>query len=293
MTPYVKGFLTVGAVGAVALVGWLLQREAPGPDRALVDSGATSTLEDGAASDVATEGGTTEQAAAQTDDAGDGLTEEAPAETANAALPEAESDDEAVAEATDATGDEDPVFDLVRVEPGGSALFAGRARPDAKLALLLDGEEMANTNTDASGSFVMFAELGPSGGPRALTVVETLADGSSRVSGTSVILGPVPENPIPVASVPDVTEEDTPEVPQVAAAETGAVPPADVATGEGDTDVALLDTDPADVPVAEDVTVTETGEADTEAAPVVASAQADTDTPAATDEPTAPTVLLA
>ncbi|MEO0916230.1 MAG: LysM peptidoglycan-binding domain-containing protein, partial [Pseudomonadota bacterium] len=143
------------------------------------------------------------------------------------------------------------------------------------------------------GSFFMFAELGPSGAPRSLTVVETLADGSSRVSGTSVILGPVPENPVTVASVPETAENTAPEVPADATAEAGALQPGGVAAGDEDIDVALLDTEPADIPVTEEVTVTETGRANTDPAPVIASAEPEAETPAEVAQPAAPTVLLA
>lgn len=283
MTPYVKGFLTVGAVGAVALVGWYLQRDAAATDSVLTESVETTVLED----------------VASAPDTSSDATEAEPADQASATdLTDEDSvPDDSVSEDTIAseTGDAetDPVFDIVRVEPGGSALFAGRARPDAKLALILDGEEMANTNTDASGSFFMFAELGASGAPRSLTVVETLADGSSRVSGTSVLLGPVPENPVPVSSVPGAKEEGTPDVPQVAGAEREVARPEEVATGESDTDLALLDTEPAEVPVAENVTVTETGETDADAAPALASGQPDANASGEVEQPVAPTVLLA
>ncbi len=48
-----------------------------------------------------------------------------------------------------------PSLEVVRVEPSGDALLAGRSKPNATVALLDRGRVVAETRTDAGGNFVM------------------------------------------------------------------------------------------------------------------------------------------
>lgn len=48
-----------------------------------------------------------------------------------------------------------PEFDIVRVEPDGATLVAGRAAPNARVALVSRGRTLAETQTDAAGQFVL------------------------------------------------------------------------------------------------------------------------------------------
>lgn len=48
-----------------------------------------------------------------------------------------------------------PSFDIVRVEPSGDALLAGRSKPDGTVALLDRGKVVAEAKADAGGNFVM------------------------------------------------------------------------------------------------------------------------------------------
>ena len=48
-----------------------------------------------------------------------------------------------------------PSFDVVRVEPSGDALLAGRSRPNSTVALLDRGSVVAEIKADAGGTFVM------------------------------------------------------------------------------------------------------------------------------------------
>lgn len=56
-----------------------------------------------------------------------------------------------------AKGDEPrpPQFDVVRVEPTGSTVVAGRAEPNAPVVLLNNGEKIAEAKADANGQFVI------------------------------------------------------------------------------------------------------------------------------------------
>ncbi|MEM8704007.1 MAG: LysM peptidoglycan-binding domain-containing protein [Pseudomonadota bacterium] len=115
------------------------------------------------------------------------------AETAAVADDAASTEDE-TAEAAPEPGapTSDATFDIVRVEPGGSTVIAGKAVPGAQVELFLDGEAVASTAADSAGGFVMFAELGASDDPRVLTLRETQADGVQASAPASVILAPVP-----------------------------------------------------------------------------------------------------
>lgn len=53
------------------------------------------------------------------------------------------------------TDDPTPTFDVVRVEPTGEAVVAGKGKPDSDVALLASGKVVAQARTDANGQFVM------------------------------------------------------------------------------------------------------------------------------------------
>lgn len=294
MTPNVKGMLTVGAVAAMAAIFWWMQQGGEPP--VVVETVPESATEGIVAAVTATtEAPVAEDIAAVAP--ADTVTEDAVEDDVAASEPvEPVEDEMAEAEVSDDSApgpeDDDVTFDLIRVEPGGSAIFAGRATPNSKVSIMMNGEEMANTNADASGSFFMFAELGASGTPRSLSMMETLEDGSTRSSGASVILGPVPENPVPVASLPAPSETEPPDTSDPAATETAAAAPVSAPSEEDETELAALDTEPADQPETETNTVTATGEATTEPAPDVAVAEPRVSEEPAT-QPEAPTVLLA
>ncbi|MEM7210326.1 MAG: LysM peptidoglycan-binding domain-containing protein [Pseudomonadota bacterium] len=66
------------------------------------------------------------------------------------------------AEAPEDEADEDaPTFDVVRVERDGQTVIAGRAKPDERVEVLLDGEIVGEAIADRSGQFVavIFANL--------------------------------------------------------------------------------------------------------------------------------------
>lgn len=78
-----------------------------------------------------------------------------------------------------------PSFDIVRVEPNGEAVIAGRAAPNGKVELLRNGEPFAEASTDAAGQFAMTPPALPAG-TFELTLRLTDAEGRTRTSGQSV-----------------------------------------------------------------------------------------------------------
>ena len=279
MTPFMKRSLAAGAVLAVLLIGWLLQRDTVAPLDVAIEPPAAETEQQAEAptSTAVVPSTETEQTTAS-----EAESTAANEETAENDVPEdAETPEPEAPEA---------IFDLVRVEPGGSALFAGRATPNTQISIRMDGTEVAATETDGGGNFAIFAELGASGTPRSLSLMEKQADGTEIASGPSILLGPVPEVPSQVASAPasePASDTPLPETaePEVATSESVDEPISPVAG-----DVAAVQPETPELPQATQDVAEETGVAEAGAAPELAV----TETPApSTEQPLSPTVLLA
>jgi hypothetical protein len=74
-----------------------------------------------------------------------------------------------------------PAFDIVRIEPGGDAVIAGRAAPAATVELMLNGEFHDRAVTDHSGQFVMVPPRLPPGDYE-LTLRSRQPDGKQATS---------------------------------------------------------------------------------------------------------------
>ncbi|MEQ9038158.1 MAG: LysM peptidoglycan-binding domain-containing protein [Silicimonas sp.] len=206
--------------------------------------------------------------------------EPAPAEEAAEAQPASEPEPEPESETSTAT------FDIVRVEPGGSTLLAGRASPGAMVRLFMEGSEVAMTVADTAGGFVMFAELGASDAPRVLTMTETREDGTTLEAGANVILSPVAPLPrVEVADAGETTAEQAPagEAPGDVQAEVAATQPAQPEPLESGDDVVAETSDEDAVETADAPEVVTTP----------AASDPDRGEQAAPRPPVAPTVLLA
>ena len=80
-----------------------------------------------------------------------------------------------------------PVFDIVRVEPSGDAVIAGRSYPGAVVELVRNGVVHDRIVADASGAFAFIPQPFPAGTSEVvLRVVE--ADGAARQSEQSVTI---------------------------------------------------------------------------------------------------------
>ncbi|KQP58277.1 LysM peptidoglycan-binding domain-containing protein [Methylobacterium sp. Leaf112] len=123
-----------------------------------------------------------------------------------------------------------PTFDIIRVEPSGEAVIAGRAAPNTTVELLRDNQPIARALVDPSGQFAIVPPaLSP--GSSEITLRSTGADGRSVVSRDSVA--------VVVASKRDtkpliaLTSPDRPTV-VLSHPELVAPPPAAVAAGARD-----------------------------------------------------------
>ena len=82
---------------------------------------------------------------------------------------------------TDAT----PAFDIVRIEPGGDAVIAGRSVPGATVELLRDGVILDEATANGTGQFVMIPPRLPPGRYE-LTLLARQPDGKQVTSKRSV-----------------------------------------------------------------------------------------------------------
>ncbi len=86
-----------------------------------------------------------------------------------------------------------PTFDVVRVEPDGSAVIAGRAAPGSEVEVEIEGQVVGSATADSSGGFVALLDAGTADTPRAMSLRATDENGGSTVSEQVVVLAPSPE----------------------------------------------------------------------------------------------------
>ena len=78
-----------------------------------------------------------------------------------------------------------PTFDIVRVEPNGDLVVAGRAGQGAQIALLLDGQVWDRAQADANGQFALTpSRISDASSWRSVVIVTTLVY-ATRISGQS------------------------------------------------------------------------------------------------------------
>ncbi|GJD96420.1 LysM peptidoglycan-binding domain-containing protein [Methylobacterium iners] len=78
-----------------------------------------------------------------------------------------------------------PSFDIIRVEPNGDAVIAGRGVPNTTVELLRDGQPIARVLIDPSGQFALVPPALPAGNSE-LTLRATAADGQVRTAKEAV-----------------------------------------------------------------------------------------------------------
>ena len=86
-----------------------------------------------------------------------------------------------------------PTFDVLRVEPDGSAVIAGRAEPKSKLEVLDAEQVVARTDVDKAGEFVAILDKPLTPGDHQLVLKATAPDGQVLLS-QEVATVSVPQN---------------------------------------------------------------------------------------------------
>ena len=79
-----------------------------------------------------------------------------------------------------------PSFDLVRVDPDGAVLVAGRAQAGAQVDVQVDTVEVASTIADSNGKFVAQFMLAPGNAPRLMALVMRMP-GEPAVPGKDTV----------------------------------------------------------------------------------------------------------
>ncbi len=100
---------------------------------------------------------------------------------------------------------EAPRFDIVRVEPNGDAVVAGRGAPHAEVEMLVDGKPVAKAMADASGQFAIVPPALPAGSST-IRLRMTAKDGQAASSQQSVAVSVAPgrdRQPLVALTAPD------------------------------------------------------------------------------------------
>jgi nucleoid-associated protein YgaU len=100
-----------------------------------------------------------------------------------------------------------PTFDIARISPDGRAVIAGRGAPGAKIVLLNGGKEIARSEADSRGEWVIIAQDPPlSPGQHELRVLQHI-EGRAPVTSEQVVVAIVPASQ-PAAS-PQAPKDQT------------------------------------------------------------------------------------
>ncbi len=81
-----------------------------------------------------------------------------------------------------------PSFDVVRVNPDGRAVIAGRAAPGSHVTVLDGDQPIGSVDADPRGEWVLLPDKPLSSGTRQLTVRSTDPDGQQKTGDQSVVL---------------------------------------------------------------------------------------------------------
>ncbi|HEX2138004.1 MAG TPA: LysM peptidoglycan-binding domain-containing protein [Microvirga sp.] len=131
-----------------------------------------------------------------------------------------------------------PSFDVVRVEPNGESVIAGRSAPGATIEMLREGQVHARTAADQSGLFALVPPPLPPGSHQ-VTLQSIAPDGTrqrSRDAVTIVVSEGGNTRPLVAMTSPDkptvlLSNPEAPE-PKAADAKTAEAKPADARTAQ-------------------------------------------------------------
>ena len=95
-----------------------------------------------------------------------------------------------------------PTFDVVRVNPQGNAVIAGRAEPHALVTVLDAGRPIGRATADQRGEWVLLPEDTLAPGGRQLSLSAKLPDAAEAVQSSDIVVLVVPEPAKDVAGQP-------------------------------------------------------------------------------------------
>lgn len=106
-----------------------------------------------------------------------------------------------------------PTFDVVRVEPSGETVIAGRAAPESEVTVTLDEDGTVGTATaDRSGAWAIVAERPLAPGSHEIGIEAKTPEGEKQLSENLVVVM-VPEPKAPPAPAPVDAEQPTADPP--------------------------------------------------------------------------------
>lgn len=86
-----------------------------------------------------------------------------------------------------------PTFDIVRVDPRGTAVLAGRGAPGSRVALMAGNQEISTVEIDAAGEWVMIVDRPLPSGSVELSLMMVTPDGQ-EIRSDQVVVVSVPES---------------------------------------------------------------------------------------------------
>lgn len=105
-----------------------------------------------------------------------------------------------------------PTFDVVRIDPNGDAVIAGRASPGANITVLDGGDVLGEVAADDRGEWVYLPDTPLPPGPHELKLRADMPDGTSILGkGTVVLVVPKPGHDVAGRE----TDDETPQEPLV------------------------------------------------------------------------------
>ncbi|GJD33935.1 hypothetical protein FMGBMHLM_0830 [Methylobacterium aerolatum] len=147
--------------------------------------------------------------------------------TAQGSTPAAPGDQAARSAATpDKTAPADTLrFDIVRVEPNGDAVVAGRGKPNTVVEMLVDGQPVARALADPTGQFAIVPPPLPKGSSE-IVLRSKSADGTETRSTQSVAISISPKG-----DTQPLVALTSPDAPTVVLSQPGAMAQAPAAPG--------------------------------------------------------------
>ena len=101
---------------------------------------------------------------------------------------------------------EPPRFDIVRINPQGSAVIAGRAAPGVEVILRSNGREIGRTRADAQGQWVLAGTAPLPPGTHEITVATRDASGRESVGEATIVAAVAPRG-VPAASASPISPQ--------------------------------------------------------------------------------------
>lgn len=119
-----------------------------------------------------------------------------------------------------------PSFDVVRVDPHGEAVIAGRAAPGADVAVSAGGKEIGHATANQQGQWVLLPSAPLAPGPQELTLAERTPGTAptTRQAGSGSVLLNVPDRTKPAVPALAVLEPPGPAAPRLLQAPGAAGP---------------------------------------------------------------------